>query len=149
MWLAGLPAPPLRSLRKVGVVVWQLLHSPVVGWDESYLVGRSSPCAFMEEPTIMPRYVAAWWHCWQLATAAATVVWPVALRVGVLMFAVPMLKPPGLTLVVEWQPEPLQSSVPIGMWLFASPTIVIVFEGGGPANGPVPAPWQARQLVAP
>ena len=58
--MAGLPAPPLRSLRKVGVVVWQLPQSPLVGWDESYLVGRSSPWAFMEAPTIMPRYCALW-----------------------------------------------------------------------------------------
>jgi len=57
------------------------------------------------------------------------------------MLAVPSLKPPVFTLPVEWQPEPLQSRLPIGMWLFPGhPTIVIVLEGGGPANGPVPAP---------
>jgi hypothetical protein len=31
------------------------------------------------------------------------------------MFAVPMMNPPGLTFAAVWQPEPLQSSVPIGM----------------------------------
>jgi hypothetical protein len=43
------------------------------------------------------------------------VLWPAAVSVGALMLATPSLKPPGLTLAVEWQPEPLQSSVPIGM----------------------------------
>ena len=59
------------------------------------------------------------------------------------MLAAPSTKPwpPGVTLVIEWQPEPLQSRLPIGMWLLpGQPTIGIVFEGGGPANGPVPAP---------
>ena len=57
-----------------------------------------------------------------------------------MVLAVPSLKPPGLTLVVEWQPEPLQSSVSTGMWLPGLVTMVIVLLGGGPANGPVPAP---------
>ena len=140
MWFAGLRRTAMRSLAKVGVVVWQLPHSPVVGWlASSVVVGRESP-AVVFVPASMPRYVAAWWHCWQLATAVATVVWPATLSVGVLMLAVPSLKPPTLTLAVEWQPEPLQSRLPIGMWLFASPAIVIVLLGGGPANGPVPAP---------
>jgi len=30
MWFAGLP-PPVTSLAKVGVVVWQLLQSPLAG----------------------------------------------------------------------------------------------------------------------
>ena len=65
------------------------------------------------------------------------------------MLAAPSLKPPALTLAVEWQPEPLQSSVPIGMWFVGEPTMVIVLLGGGPANGPVPGPWQPRQLATP
>src|SRR5215472_6497227 len=143
MWLAGLPAPPLRSLAKVGVVVCQLPHSPLVGWPaSSVVVGRESP-AVVFVPATMPRYVAAWWHCWQLATAAATVVWPATLRVGALMLALPSLKPPGLTLAVEWQPEPLQSSVPIGMWLPGLVTMVML------ANGPTVGPWHERQLVTP
>jgi hypothetical protein len=75
---------------------------------------------------IMPRYWALWWQVWQPLTPPAPpmVVWPATVRVGVLMFAVPMLKPPGLTLAVEWQPEPLQSSVPIGMWLPGLETMV-------------------------
>src|ERR1700745_3205306 len=149
MWFAGLPAPPLRSLAKVGVVGRWLPHSPVVGWPASSVaVGRESP-AVVFVPATMPRNVAAWWHCWQLATAVATVVWPATLSVGELMFAVPSLKPPTLTLAVEWQPEPLQSRLPIGMGLLASPAVVIVLLGGGPAKGPVPAPWQARQPVTP
>jgi hypothetical protein len=58
------------------------------------------------------------------------------------MLAVPITKPwpPGVTFAVEWQPEPLQSRLPIGMWFPGQPAIVIVFEGGGPANGPVPGP---------
>ena len=51
----------------------------------------------------------------QPVTAAATVVWPATVSVGVLMFALPSLKPPGFTLLVLWQPEPLQSRLPIGM----------------------------------
>src|ERR1700750_64814 len=149
MWFAGLPAPPLRALAEGGVVGGQLAHSPVVGWRASRVAVGREPPAVVFVPATMPRNVAAWWHCWQLATAVATVVWPATLRVGELMFAVPSLKPPTLTLAVEWQPEPLQSSVPIGMWLFASPAIVIVLLGGGPAKGPVPAPWQARQLLTP
>ena len=46
--------------------------------------------------------------------AEAMVVWPAALSVGALMLAVPSLKPPVFTLAAVWQPEPLQSSVPIG-----------------------------------
>ena len=31
------------------------------------------------------------------------------------LFAGPIMKPPGFTLLVVWHPEPLQSSEPIGM----------------------------------
>ena len=54
----------------------------------------------------------------------AIVAWPAAVRVGVLMFAVPSLKPPGLTLVVVCQPEPLQSRLPNGMWSEGVETMV-------------------------
>ena len=77
------------------------------------------------------------------------VLWPATLSVGALMLATPSLKPPGLTLAIEWQPEPLQSSVPIGMWFVGEPTMVIVLLGGGPANGPVFGPWQVRQPLTP
>jgi len=50
-----------------------------------------------------------------VATALATVVCPAVVSVGVLMFAVPIRNPPGLTLLIEWQPEPLQSRLPMGM----------------------------------
>ena len=66
------------------------------------------------------------------------------------MLALPIFHPPGFTFAVLWQPEPLQSELPIGMWLPPGhPTIVIVLPGGGPANGPVFGPWHERQPVAP
>src|SRR5215469_18228576 len=98
----------------------------------------------MEAPTIMPRNCALWWQVWQ--AVLATTVWPATLSVGFEIFALPILNPPALTLPVVWQPELPQSAVPIGKWLLPGhPTIVIVLEGGGPANGPVPAAWQALQ----
>src|SRR5260370_481927 len=42
MWFAGLAAQA-TSLAKVGVVVWQPLQSPLVGWALSTAVGRESP----------------------------------------------------------------------------------------------------------
>ena len=36
-------------------------------------------------------------------------------REGLAGLADPMLNPPVATFAVEWQPEPLQSSAPIGM----------------------------------
>jgi hypothetical protein len=42
------------------------------------------------------------------------------------MFAAPMLNPPGLTLEAVWQPEPLQSSEPIGMWV-AVVVVIVMF----------------------
>src|SRR6516162_9724468 len=92
----------------------------------------------------MPRYVAAWWHCWQLATAAVTVVWPAMVSVGAVVLAVPMLKPPGLTLVVEWQPEPLQSRVPIGMWFAGVETMVTLAKVVATLGA-----WQERHAVTP
>ena len=44
MWLAGL-AVLLTLVANVGVVVWQALQSPVVGWFLSNAVGRESPAA--------------------------------------------------------------------------------------------------------
>ena len=88
-------------------------------------VGRESP-AVVFVPATIPRYCALWWQVWQPLTppAPAMVVCPAAVSVGALMFAAPSLKPPELTLAVEWQPEPLQSRVPIGMWLPGFVTIV-------------------------
>ena len=47
------------------------------------------------------------------------------------------MKPPVLTLAVVWHPEPLQSSVPIGMW-FADVVVIVML-----ANVPATVdPWQ-------
>ncbi len=59
------------------------------------------------------------------------------------MFAFPSLKPPGFTLPVPWQPEPLQSRLPIGKCLAGVVTIVTLM------NGPTVGPWQLRQVVTP
>jgi hypothetical protein len=53
-------------------------------------------------------------------------VWPATVSVGELIFADPMLNPPLLTFVVVWQPEPLQSSEPIGMWV-AVVVVIVMF----------------------
>ena len=53
MWFAGL-LPPVTLLVNVGVVVWQPLQSPVVGWLLSKAVGRESPAA-PAVLAIMPR----------------------------------------------------------------------------------------------
>src|SRR5207248_9011511 len=64
--------------------------------------------------------------------------------------ALPIFHPPGFTFAVVWQPEPLQSALPIAMWLLPGhPAIVIVLPGGGPAKGPVFGPWQERHPVTP
>src|SRR5256885_17207458 len=52
MWFAGL-ALPVWSVAKVGVVVWQPVQSPLVGWFLSNAVGRESPAA-VEVLAIMP-----------------------------------------------------------------------------------------------
>ena len=66
------------------------------------------------------------------------------------MLALPIFHPPGFTFAVVWQPEPLQSALPIAMWLLPGhPAIVIVLPGGGPAKGPVFGPWQERHPVTP
>ena len=43
MWLAGLVLLPVWLVTKVGLVVWQPLQSPLVGWLLSSAVGRESP----------------------------------------------------------------------------------------------------------
>ena len=141
MWLAGLPLW-VTLAAKVGVVVWQPLQSPEVGWLASNAVGRESP-ALLALLASMPRKPALSWQVWHAATAAATVPWPATLSVGVLMLGVPSLKPPGLTFWVLWQPEPLQSRLPIGMWLPGTLTMVTL------TNGPTVGPWQLRQPVTP
>jgi hypothetical protein len=108
----------------------------------------------MEEPASMPWYCALWWQPWQ-PEAAPTEVCPATLSVGTVMLAALMKKPPGLTFAVVWHPELPQSTpapAPVGMWLAEMPTIVMVFEGGGPRNvlGPsVPAvdPWHELHVV--
>jgi hypothetical protein len=45
-----------------------------------------------------------------------------------------MTKPPGFTLLVAWQPEPLQASVPIGKWL--ADVVTMVTFANGPTVGP-------------
>jgi hypothetical protein len=90
----------------------------------------------------------------RLTPAPEIVECPGTLSVGALMFAmpVPILKPPplGVTLAVVWQPELPQSApelpAPGPVWKWpravaeAQLTIEIVFDGGGPANGPVFGP---------
>src|ERR1700746_113203 len=60
------------------------------------------------------------------------------------MFAVPVRKPPGFTWVVEWQPEPLQSRLPIGRW-FAGVVTMVTFKNVLATVGP----WHARHPVTP
>ena len=60
------------------------------------------------------------------------------------MFAVPMLNPPVFTFAVVWQPEPLQSRPPIGMWLLESVVIVTLAKVVATVG-----PWQLRQFVTP
>jgi hypothetical protein len=72
------------------------------------------------------------------------VVWPATVSTGVLMLAAPRLNPPALTLAVLWQPEPLQSRVPIGMWLPGFVTMVMLANVVA-----TPEAWQLRQLVTP
>ncbi len=69
---------------------------------------------------------------------------PAVFRVGLLIFAEPILNPPALTLLVEWQPEPLQSSAPIGMWL-AEVDVIVILANVAATDGP----WQLRQSVTP
>src|SRR5216110_364307 len=60
------------------------------------------------------------------------------------MLAVPSLKPPVLTLLVVWQPEPLQSRVPNGMWLLGLVTRVMLTKVVATVE-----PWQDRHPVTP
>ena len=80
----------------------------------------------------------------QAATAAATVLCPATLSVGALMLALPSLKPPAFTLAAVWQPAPLQSRLPIGMWLAGVVTIVTL-----PNVVATVGAWQVRQAVTP
>ena len=80
----------------------------------------------------------------QAATCPATVAWPATFSVGALMLALPSLNPPAVTLAVVWQPEPLQSRLPIGMWLFGVVTIVTLAKVFATAGA-----WQLRQLLTP
>jgi dipeptide/tripeptide permease len=72
------------------------------------------------------------------------VVCPATFSVGLVMLAEPMLNPPGLTFAVVWHPEPLQSRVPIGMWL-AEVVVIVTFAKVFATL----APWQIRQEVTP
>ena len=143
MWFAGFE-PPVTLLVNVGVVVWQPLQSPVVGWLlSSVAFGRESPAAELLL-AIIPAKAAVSWQLVQAGTLEATVVWPAVVNVGALMLALPSLKPPAVSLEVVWQPEPLQSRFPIGMWLFGEVTIVM-FANVLATEGP----WQFRQVVTP
>ena len=132
--MAGL-LPPETLLEKVGVVVWQPLQSPEVGWLLSNAVGRESPQA-AAVLAIIPRYGAVWWQVWQPLTPPVPpiVVCPATVSAGEVRLAAAIWNPPGFTLVVLWQPEPLQSRLPIGMWLFGLVTIVTLAKG--PTVGP-------------
>src|SRR6266699_3178612 len=125
MWLAGFAELPDWLVAKVGEVVWQPLQSPVAGCTLSKACGRESPQA-VALLAIIPRYGAVSWQVAQLLTAAATVVCPAIVSVGLEVLAVPSLNPPVLTLPVVWQPEPLQSRLPNGMWLPGVVTIVML-----------------------
>jgi hypothetical protein len=72
------------------------------------------------------------------------VAWPIVLSVGLPILAEPIWKPPELTLAVLWQPPPLQSSAPIGIWFPG--VVVIVMLANVPATA---GAWQLRQAVAP
>jgi len=106
-------------------------------------VGRESPATLFELGT-MPLYGAVSWQVWQAATAPLTVVCPETLSVGLATFALPRLKPPALTVVVVWQPEPLQSNAPMGKWSEGVLTIVIFAKEVATADA-----WQLRQPVTP
>ena len=143
MWLAGF-AFPLWLVEKVGAVEWQPLQSPLVGWAlSSVAFGRESP-AVVPVLAIMPTYGEVSWHVVQAGTCPATVAWPATVSVGALMLALPSLNPPAVTLAVVWQPEPSQSRLPIGMWLFGEVTIEILAKVLATAGA-----WQARQLLTP
>src|SRR5437764_13211605 len=140
MWLAGFAELPDWLVAKVGEVVGQPLQSAVAGCALSKACGRESPQA-VALLAIIPTYGALSWQVWQAATAAATVVWPATESVGAVRLAAPSLKPPALTLLVVWQPEPLQSRLLTGKWLAGMATRVMVVMGGGPAEGWVVGPW--------
>src|SRR5947208_15385098 len=95
---------------KVGVVVWQPLQSRVAGCTLSKACGRESPQAVVLL-AIIPRYGALSWQVAQLLTAAATVVCPAIVSVGLEVLALPSLKPPGLTFEALIQRQPLQLRV--------------------------------------
>src|SRR5690349_8878247 len=110
MWFAGLALLPDWFVANVGVVVWQPLQSPEVGWPLSYAVGRESPQA-AAVPTIIPRYGAVSWQPWHpLTPALATEVCPATLSVGFARLAAPILNPPAAPPFVTWQPDLLQSA---------------------------------------
>ncbi len=71
-------------------------------------------------------------------------VWPATVRVGADTLAVPSLKPPGFTFVMVWQPEPLQSRLPIGKWLAGVVTMVTLAKVLATVDL-----WQPRQVVTP
>ena len=60
------------------------------------------------------------------------------------MLAAPILKPPVLTFLVVWHPDPLQSRLPIGMW-FAGVVAIVTLMNVLATDGP----WQVRQPVTP
>src|SRR5207302_10638479 len=95
-------------------------------------------------PRTIPRQGAVSGQVGQAAAPAGAVVWPAAVSVGPDRLAVPSLKPPALTLPVVWQPEPLQSRVPNGMWLLGLVTRVMLAKVVATVE-----PWQERHPVTP
>src|SRR5580765_2921570 len=99
MWLAGL-APALWLVANTGAVEWQPPQSPLPGWSlSSVALGRESP-AVVPVLASMPTYGAVSWQVVQAATCPATVAWPATFKVGALMLALPILKPPAVTFAV-------------------------------------------------
>ncbi len=61
-----------------------------------------------------------------------------------MMFAVPRLNPPAFTLLVVWQPDPLQSRLPNGMWLLGLVTMLMLAKVVATLGA-----WQIRHPVTP
>ena len=107
-------------------------------------MGRESP-AVLEVLAIIPTYGALSWQVVQAGTWPSTVVCPVTFKVGALMLAAPSLNPPAVSFAVVWHPEPLQSRVPMGMWLIPVVLTILMLAKVLATEGA----WQLRQLLTP
>src|SRR3974390_1553900 len=132
------------------VLVWQVLQSSALG-SGRWLAAPGVPTVPGGTLIVTPYHaIPALWQ--PLQVSADTAVCPVADSAGV----VAILKPvPVIASLSAWQVVP-QSADPIGMWLVA-PEVPTVpggctgcppVPGPVPANGPLPEPWQGRQVAA-